>query len=53
MYEMEIREVLDDGVVTPEEEAHLRAMQAKFGMSDEQVAAIAAQVRTEQKTDEQ
>ena len=53
MYEMEIREVLADGVVTPEEEAHLRAMQAKFGMSDEQVAAIAAQVRTEQKTDEQ
>jgi voltage-gated potassium channel len=53
MYEMEIREVLADGVVTPEEEAHLRAMQTKFGMSDEQVAAIAAQVRTEQKTDEQ
>ena len=52
-YEMEIREVLADGVVTPEEEAHLRAMQTKFGMSDEQVAAIAAQVRTEQKTDEQ
>ena len=53
LYEMEIREVLADGVVTPEEEAHLRAMQTKFGMSDEQVAAIAAQVRTEQKTDEQ
>ena len=53
MYEMEIREVLADGVVTPEEEAHLRAVQAKYGMSDEQVAAIAAQVRTEQKTDEQ
>ena len=47
LYEMEIREVLADGVVTPEEEAHLRAIQAKFGMSDEQVEAIAAQVRTE------
>lgn len=48
MYEMEIREVLADGVVTEEEEAHLRAVQAKYGMSDEQVQAIAAQVRAEQ-----
>ena len=47
MYEMEIREVLADGVVTEEEEAHLKNMQAKYGMSDEQVEAIAAQVRQE------
>ena len=47
MYEMEIRAVLADGVVTAEEEAHLRAVQHKYGMSDEQVEAIAAQVRSE------
>lgn len=47
MYEMEIREVLADGVVTEEEESHLKNMQAKYGMSDEQVEAIAAQVRQE------
>ncbi|NBX62182.1 MAG: ion transporter [Betaproteobacteria bacterium] len=47
LYEMEIREVLADGVVTAEEEAHLRAVQAKYGMSDEQVESIAAQVRAE------
>jgi voltage-gated potassium channel len=47
MYEMEIREVLADGVVTEEEAAHLKNMQAKYGMSDEQVEAIAAQVRQE------
>jgi voltage-gated potassium channel len=44
MYEREIREVLADGVVTDEERIRLRQMQAKFGISDEQVAAIAAQV---------
>jgi voltage-gated potassium channel len=49
MYEMEIREVLADGVVTEEEAAHLKNMQAKYGMSDEQVEAIAAQVRQEKK----
>jgi len=47
MYEMEIREVLADGVVTEEEAAHLKNMQAKYGMSNEQVEAIAAQVRQE------
>ena len=47
MYEMEIRAVLADGVVTAEEEAHLRAVQHKYGMSDEQVESIAAQVRSE------
>ena len=45
MYETEIREVLADGVVTEQEEAHLKNMQVKYGMSDEQVEAIAAQVR--------
>ena len=49
MYEMEIREVLADGVVTEEEAVHLKNLQAKFGMSDEQVEAIAAQVRQEKK----
>jgi voltage-gated potassium channel len=53
MYEMEIREVLADGVVTEEEAAHLKNMQAKYGMSDEQVEAIAAQVRQEKKLAEQ
>lgn len=47
MYEMEIREVLADGVVTEEEAHKLKNMQAKYGMSDEQVEAIAAQVRAE------
>jgi len=47
LYEMEIREVLADGVVTGEEAAHLKNLQAKYGMSDEQVEAIAAQVRQE------
>jgi len=39
--------VLADGVVTGEEAAHLKNLQAKYGMSDEQVEAIAAQVRQE------
>jgi voltage-gated potassium channel len=47
LYEMEIREVLADGVVSDEEERKLKNMQAKYGMSDEQVEAIAAQVRAE------
>jgi voltage-gated potassium channel len=45
LYEMEMREILADGVVTEEEALKLKSMQAKFGMSDEQVEAIAAQVR--------
>ncbi len=53
MYEMEIREVLADGVVTEEEAAHLKNMQAKYGMSDEQVEAIAAQVRQEKNLDQE
>jgi voltage-gated potassium channel len=47
LYEMEIREVLADGIVTEEEEITLKNMQAKYGMSDEQVEAIAAQVKAE------
>ena len=48
IYEMEVREVLADGVVSAEEKAKLKAMQAKYGMSDEQVDAIANQVKAEQ-----
>jgi hypothetical protein len=47
MYEMAIREVLADGVVTEEEQKHLHQLQHQFGMSDEQVEAIARQVREE------
>jgi len=47
LYEMEVREVLADGIVTEEEQAQLKQMQAKFGMTDEQVEAIAEQVRRE------
>jgi voltage-gated potassium channel len=46
-YEMEVREVLADGIVTEEERLQLKQMQAKFGMTDEQVEAIAEQVRRE------
>ena len=48
IYEMEVREVLADGVVTEEEKAKLKTLQAKYGMSDEQVDAIANQVKAEQ-----
>jgi len=47
VYEMEVREVLADGVVTEEERQKLKQMQAKFGMTDEQVEAIAEQVKAE------
>ena len=47
LYEMEVREVLADGVVTEEEQLKLKALQAKFGMSNEQVKAIALQVQAE------
>ena len=46
LYEAEIREVLADGVVTNAERVKLKQMQAKFGMSDEQVTAISAAVDT-------
>jgi voltage-gated potassium channel len=52
MYEMEVRSVLADGVVTEEELANLKIMQAKLGMSDDQVAAIAAQIEEEKKLSE-
>ena len=47
VYELEVREALADGIVTVEERAKLAQMQAKFGMTDEQVEAIAAQVEAE------
>jgi voltage-gated potassium channel len=47
MYEMEIREALADGVVTEEERIKLEALKARLGISDEQVEAIAAQIREE------
>jgi voltage-gated potassium channel len=47
MYEMEVRAILADGVVTDEEKQHLQILQAKFGMSDDQVASIAEQVAHE------
>jgi voltage-gated potassium channel len=50
LYEMEVREVLADGVVTEEEKLKLQTLQAKFGMSNEQVEAIARQVAAEKKS---
>ena len=47
LYEMQIREVLEDGVVTEEERLKLEELKAQFGMSDEKVEAIARQVREE------
>jgi voltage-gated potassium channel len=47
LYEMQIREVLEDGVVTDEERIKLEELKAKLGMSDEKVEAIARQVREE------
>ncbi len=47
MYETEIREALADGVVTEEERERLDMLKRQFGMSDEQVEAIARQVREE------
>ena len=49
MYEMEVRAVLSDGVVTEEEQAKLKMMQARLGMSDDQVQAIAEQIKEEKK----
>jgi voltage-gated potassium channel len=47
LYEMEVRNVLSDGVVTEDERAQLKIMQAKLGMSDEQVEAIKHQMEEE------
>jgi voltage-gated potassium channel len=52
VYEMEVREALADGVVTDEERAQLKQMQAKFGMTDEQVEANAEQVNAERRAAE-
>jgi uncharacterized tellurite resistance protein B-like protein len=41
---------LADGVVTEEEKQKLKTLQAKFGMSNEQVEAIARQVAAEKKS---
>lgn len=49
LYEMEVRSILADGVVSEEEQERLHQMQAKFGMSDDQVASIAEQVDHERK----
>ena len=49
IYETEVREVLADGLVSDEERAKLKQMQAKFGMTDEQVEAIAEQVDAERR----
>ena len=49
LYEMELREILADGVVTEEEHAKLKIMQAKFGMSDDQVESLIAQMEEEKR----
>jgi voltage-gated potassium channel len=53
VYELEVREALADGIVTEEERAQLKQMQAKFGMTDEQVEAIAEQVNAERRAAEE
>lgn len=47
LYEMEVRNVLADGVISEDEKQRLKMMQAKFGMSDEQVEAIVHQMEEE------
>ena len=47
LYEMEVRSALADGVVTDEEQAKLKMMQAKLGMSDDQVQSIVTQMEEE------
>ena len=47
LYEMEVRTALADGIMTEEEQAKLKFMQAKLGMSDEQVDAIKHQMEEE------
>jgi voltage-gated potassium channel len=53
LYETELRTVLADGVVTDEEQAKLKHMQAKFGMSDEQVQALVEQMEEEKAHEQQ
>ena len=52
VYELEVREALADGIVTDQERAQLKQMQAKFGMTDEQVEGIAEQVNAERRAAE-
>ena len=47
VYELEVREALADGIVSDEERAQLKQLQAKFGMTDAQVEAIAEQVNAD------
>lgn len=47
LYEMEVRAVLADGVISEEEKQRLKLMQAKFGMTDDQVQAIVHQMEEE------
>lgn len=49
LYEMELREILADGIVTPEEQKKLQLMQAKFGMSDDQVESLIVQMEEEKR----
>ena len=49
LYEMELREILADGVVTDEEQERLKSMQAKFGMTDAQVEALIEQMEEEKR----
>ncbi|HQS25781.1 MAG TPA: ion transporter [Limnohabitans sp.] len=49
LYEMELREILADGIVTPEEQKKLKLMQAKFGMSDDQVESLIVQMEEEKR----
>lgn len=51
IYETEIREALADGIITGAEADHLENLKLKFGMSDEQVETIAAQVRAEKEAE--
>lgn len=49
IYETEMREVLADGIISGDEAAHLEKLKAQFGMTDEQVEAIKAQIQSEKK----
>jgi voltage-gated potassium channel len=49
LYEMELRDILADGVVTEEEQERMKSMQAKFGMSDAQVEALIEQMEEEKR----
>ena len=52
-YEMLVREVLEDGIVTDEEQKELDVLKKKFGMTDAQVEMIAEQVRVENQEKEE